>query len=32
MIPFDLARAEPDGVWRWKEGKRQNRANGSASD
>ena len=27
-----MADAEPDGVERWKEGKRQHRANGSASD
>ena len=29
---FHMAHAEPDGVEGWKEGKRQNRANGSASD
>jgi hypothetical protein len=32
MTPFDMANAKPDGVERGKEGKRQNRANGSASD
>ncbi len=32
MIPFDIAHAEPDGVERGKEGERQHRADGSASD
>src|SRR5437867_11209695 len=32
MLPFDMAHAEPDGVERGKEGERQHRADGRASD